>query len=194
MNHGNWDHSVFWSLPIALLLLAFAWRMHPNQIGPAHLLDRHLLGHYLLDHHGGNLQPLLCPIQSTDSKFLGVHCWRSTDAHSSFRPHSGPSFCLQGQKFHSSLDNDRGGIVFILYCFVFPSFFLYGKPDWMRDGRGQDMHVIRCRRKQYLFDEKIIIPLIAAGALVYSARLYYSQIFNGLWFDIGFDRWGMVGS
>ena len=33
MNHGNWDHSVFWSLPIALLLLAFAWRMHPNQIG-----------------------------------------------------------------------------------------------------------------------------------------------------------------
>lgn len=64
----------------------------------------------------------------------------------------------------------------------------------MRDGRGQDMHVIRCRRKQYLFDEKIIIPLIAAGALLYSARLYYSQIFNGLWFDIGFDRWGMVGS
>lgn len=44
----------------------------------------------------------------------------------------------------------------------------------MRDGRGQDMHVIRCRRKQYLFDEKIIIPLIAAGALLYSARLYYS--------------------
>jgi hypothetical protein len=41
--------------------------------------------------------------------------------------------------------------------------------------------------------KKIIIPLSAAGALLYLARLYYSQMFDGLWFDAGFDRWGMVG-
>jgi hypothetical protein len=40
---------------------------------------------------------------------------------------------------------------------------------------------------------KILIPIIAAVVGLGFGRLYYSQMFEGRWLDIGLDHWGLFG-